>query len=333
MDVHCFATHKPKQALEPFSYTEEPLPENAVTIKISHCGICHSDIHLIDNDWGISKYPLVPGHEIIGTITETGKNVTHLKVGQRVGVGWQYDSCGKCEWCQRGEENQCPKQKATCVDHFGGFSETISVPEHFVFEIPENIPSENAAPLLCGGITVFSPLNQYVYEPKLRVGIIGIGGLGHLALQFAHALECDVTAFSSTNNKETEAKKLGADHFQINDTRSLKKLKSSFDFILSTVPAALDWTTVVNMLRPFGKLCVVGGPEQQISLPIMSLIEGRKTLCGSNIGSCQDIRNMLDFASRYKIHAQVETLPMNRVNDALDKVRQNQARYRMVLEA
>jgi uncharacterized zinc-type alcohol dehydrogenase-like protein len=303
-----------------------------VEIAIQHCGICHSDIHLMDNDWGFSTYPLVPGHEIVGTVTATGAGVTEFAVGVRVGIGWQRGSCLKCEYCLRGEEQLCSANQATCVGYYGGFADSIRLDSRFVFPIPESLASEEAAPLLCGGITVYSPLRFYGVQPPMRLGVIGIGGLGHLGIQFARAFGCEVTAFSSTPGKEGEAKDLGAHEFiWTGDRTALKRAGNSLDFIISTVSADIDWARYLNILRPNGKLCIVGVPPGPVTFPATPLLVGRKTVCGSVIGGRGRMREMLEFAARHDIGARVEVVPMGEVNRAVQKVRDNRARYRMVL--
>lgn len=331
-DIKSFVALSAKQALKPFNYQPRPLGPTDVEVKITHCGICHSDIHLIDNDWGVSQYPLVPGHEIIGTITKVGSQVSNLKVGQRVGIGWECNSCGTCEWCKNQEENLCNLQEATCNGNYGGYAEKIRVNHRFAFPIPDKLNSENAAPLLCGGVTVYSPLKQYVTKSNMRVGIIGIGGLGHLALQFARAMGCEVTAFSTTPAKESEAKAFGAHHFvNINDQQAMEKQISQMDFLLSTVTANIDWGAFLNILRPKGKFCILGVPSASIPVPLFALIVARKSICGSNIGGTKEIKEMLEFAAQHNIKAKTETEKMENVNQALQRVKQNKVRYRMVL--
>lgn len=332
MKINTQAALAKSTPLAPFTYEAKPLLHDQVAIKITHCGICHSDLHLINNDWGNSSYPLVPGHEIVGTVAELGESVKHFKIGQRVGVGWQCWSCGHCEWCMAGEENLCPKQQATCIGNFGGYADTIQVNNRFVFPIPDSLSSAAVAPLLCGGATVYAPLRRFVNYPGQRVAILGIGGLGHLAIQFANALGCDVTAISTSANKKAEAEKLGAHHFLVeSDEAALKQANNSFDLILSTVSQPIHWENYLKLLRPKGVLCCVGAPPAAISFPIFSLILERKSIAGSNIASPHIINAMLKFAALHNIGAVVETLPMSEVNTALDKVRNNQARYRMVL--
>ncbi|GJL78915.1 MAG: aldehyde reductase Ahr [Nitrospinaceae bacterium] len=333
MTIRCYAAKSPRELLEPFQYDPKPLERHEVEVRISHCGICHSDIHLIDDDWGITDYPLVPGHEIVGTIKTVGSDVRGLSQGQRVGIGWQRSACLQCEYCMRGFENLCPQIKDTCVGNHGGFAESIHIDGRFAFPIPEELDSETAAPLLCGGVTVYSSLMHYGVRPSMKVGVIGVGGLGHLALQFAYAMGCEVTAFSSTPGKEAEARGLGAHHFVLdNDSQTLEKVACTQDFILSTVSADLDWESYVDALRPGGKLCFVGVPEQPIKVSAFSLIVGQNSICGNPIGSRTDILEMLDFAARNDIKACTETLPLAEVNKGIERMRDNQVRYRVVLK-
>ncbi len=333
MKIESYAALAAKKLLEPFQYEPEALRPLDVEIKISHCGICHSDVCLIDDDWKISHYPLVPGHEIIGTITEVGSDTHQFHVGERVGIGWQSGSCLECEWCLRGEENLCSQMQGTCVQGYGGYAKFIRVHSRFVFAIPEALTSENAAPLLCGGITVYSPLRVYEVNAAMKVGIIAIGGLGHLAIQYANAFGCEVTAFSTSKSKEAEAKSFGAHHFvSTKEEGALEKIAGSLDFILSTVSADLNWSDYINVLRPKGRLCIVGVPENDIQFPAFPVIMGQKSICGSPIGSPTMIREMLQFSALHGIKAQTEIFPMTDVNQAIARLRKNEARYRIVLE-
>lgn len=333
MDIDSYAAQGAKAPLEKFNYASRDLDSWDVEVTISHCGICHSDVHLVDNDWGISQYPLVPGHEIAGTVSALGSAVNHLKTGQRVGIGWQCSSCMTCEWCISGKENLCSQMGATCLGNHGGFADSIVVDSRFAFVLPDGLESENAAPLLCGGITVFAPLLHFDVRPAMKVGVIGVGGLGHLALQFYRAWGCEVTAFSATPGKEQEAKEFGAHRvIHSTDTEVLKAETGTLDFIISTVPVDIDWEAYLHILRPDGKLCIVGVPASSISLPAFPMIAGRKTVCGSPIGSRADIETMLSFAARHGIVAQTESFAMDQVNPAMDRVRSNQARYRVVLK-
>jgi alcohol/geraniol dehydrogenase (NADP+) len=333
MKFQALAAPEKRKPLEPFEYEARPLDSHDVEVKISHCGVCHSDLHLLNDDWGMSRYPLVPGHEIIGTISQVGPAVTRLKPGQRVGIGWQADACGECEWCARGEENLCSQVSPTCVGRHGGFASHIRVNGHFAIPIPDALASEHTAPLLCGGITVYSPMRAHALGPQHRVGIIGIGGLGHLALQFARAFGCEVTAFSSTPDKEAEARSLGAHHFVA--TRSpdaLQKLGGAFDFILTTVNVDLPWLDYVSALRPYGKLCFVGAPPSNLNLPVFPLLVGNKSIVASNTGSTAGLREMMDIAARHGVKARTERFKLEQANEAIDRVARNKVRYRAVLE-
>jgi uncharacterized zinc-type alcohol dehydrogenase-like protein len=326
------AVHAAGAQLVAYKYEPGELKANEVEVKISHCGICHSDIHLIDNDWGFSKFPFVPGHEIVGTVSLVGAGVRDLAVGQRVGIGWQADSCGICEWCRQGDEHLCAASQPTCVGRNGGYADSIRVNSRFAIPVPEVLESENVAPLLCAGITVYSPLRNHGVRPSSRVGVIGIGGLGHLGLQFAKAFGAEVTAFSTSTEKEDEAKELGADHFvNTRDNGALKKIAGSFDFLLSTVGADQDWQSIVNSLRPKGTLCVVGVPPSPISIQAFPLIAGQRSISGSPTGSPRDLYEMLDVAARHGVKAVTERFPMAKANEALVRVKKNQVRYRAVL--
>ncbi|MBE3072918.1 MAG: NAD(P)-dependent alcohol dehydrogenase [Acidobacteria bacterium] len=331
MPIHAFAALAQGAALTPHRYEPPALGPFDVELAISHCGICHSDIHLIDNDWATSQYPLVPGHEIVGMVRRAGPDVTGVSIGDRVGVGWQAGSCLACEWCERGEEHCCPKQVATCVGRPGGFAEAIRLDSRFVYPVPASLASENAAPLLCGGVTVYSPLARMT-RPASRAGVIGIGGLGHLAVQFARAFGCEVTAFTTSPDKEAEARRLGARHFVVaSDAGAMDRAAHSLDLLLSTVTVALDWPAWMKVLRPRGTLCFVGASPGTLGVATAALMIGEHTLAGSVIGSRAVTREMLEFAARHGIAARTEVVPMAQVNAAIERVRQNRARYRMVL--
>lgn len=332
MKIKSLASMDKGGLLVDFEYDPGVLQNNQIAVKISHCGICHSDLHLMNNDWQNSQYPLVPGHEVIGTITELGKDVEEFKIGQRVGIGWQCGSCGHCEWCLQGDENLCANAQATCLGHYGGFAEAIYVDQRFAFAIPDALRSEEAAPLLCGGATVFSPLKRYIHSPTMRVGVVGIGGLGHLGLQFAHAFGCEVTAFSTTPEKKEDAIKLGAHHFVCTqDINSVKKAQNSLDFLLVTSPGKSDWEMFSTFLRPRGVISIVG-VGSNINVSAFTLIGGRKTIAGSNIASCPEIKEMLAFAARQHVVAQVEIFSMRDANSAIEKIKKNQVHYRAVLK-
>jgi len=320
MKIHAYAARTAKARLEPFEYEPTTLADDEVEVAISHCGICHSDVHLVDGDWG-DHFPCVPGHEIVGTVVVG----TALAAGTRVGIGWQRGSCGTCEYCRAGEEELCPGNQATCQGNYGGFADRIRVQARFAVPLPEGLGSAAAAPLLCGGITVYSPLRRHA-EKGMRIGVVGIGGLGHLALQFARAMGCEVTAFSRMKDKEAEARAFGAHHFL-----TTKPKKGSLDLVLNTAHAVPELEAFLAALRPRGVFCQLGAAAEPLSIPAFFLIVGRHTVTGSAIGSPSGIAEMLALAAREGIAAKIEQEPMAKANAALDRTRRNQARYRMVL--
>jgi uncharacterized zinc-type alcohol dehydrogenase-like protein len=330
--IYAQAARTKKGPLEPFAYEPAPLGPHDVEIRISHCGICHSDVHLVDGDWGVGSYPMVPGHEIAGTVTALGPEVSHLERGARVGVGWQRSACLACDACGRGDENLCASEEATCVSHHGGFAEAIRVDSRFAFPVPEPLAPEAVAPLLCGGITVYSPLRRWV-RPAMRVGVVGIGGLGHLALQFARAMGCEVTAFSSSPDKEEDARGFGAHAFvAVDQPAALRAVAGRLDFVLSTVFVAADWKGLLGALRPNGVLCFVGAPKEPLKLPVGAILGGQKTITASVIGGRPAIREMLEFAARHGIAARTQVRPLAEADAALAEVREGRARYRVVLQ-
>jgi uncharacterized zinc-type alcohol dehydrogenase-like protein len=331
MTIHAHAATEKKGPLKPFEYEPGPLGAHDVEIRISHCGICHSDVHLVDGDWGMGRYPMVPGHEIVGTVDATGLEVRGLKTGDRVGVGWQRGACLACEACLAGDENLCAENQATCVFNHGGFADRVRLDGRFTFRIPDGLASEAAAPLLCGGVTVYSPLRRWA-RSSTKVGVVGIGGLGHLGLQFARAMGCEVTAISSSPDKEQEARSFGAHRFLATREKSaLRSAAGTLDLVLSTVFAAQDWLGLLGTLKPNGVLCVVGGPPEPISVPAFALIGQQKTIAGSVVGGRPTIREMLDFAARHGVAAKTELRPMSEADAGLGHVRAGRARYRVVL--
>jgi len=330
--IQGLAVHAAGAELLPFRYDPGTLGPQEVEIGISHCGICHSDLHLISNDWGMSQYPFIPGHEIIGAVIAVGDEVKSLAVGQRVGLGWQSNSCGVCEWCTRGMENLCPQSEGTCVHRHGGYADRVRANARFVIPIPDALVSEHAAPLLCGGITVYNPLRSRGVNPSSRVGIVGIGGLGHMALQFARVFGAEVTAFSTSSDKEEEARSLGAQRFvNTRELKAMKEVAGSLDFILTTVNADQDWGVLIQALRPTGTLCFVGVPPSSVAVQAFPLISGLRSITGSPIGSPHQLREMLDVAARHGVKAQTESFPMAKANTAIEKVKKNKVRYRAVL--
>jgi len=332
VEIHGLAVHAAGAQLVPYRYEPGELNANEVEVKISHCGVCRSDIHLIDNDWGNSKYPFVPGHEIVGTVSAVGADVKDRTVGERVGIGWQADSCGICEWCRQGDEHLCAKSQAICVGRNGGYADAVRVNSRFAIPVPAGLESENVAPLLCAGITVYSPLRNHGVRPSSRVGVVGIGGLGHLALQFAKAFGAEVTALSTSKDKEEEALEMGASHFvNTRDMGEMKEIAGSFDLLLSTVNADQDWQALVNSLRPKGTLCLVGVPPSPMAIQAFPLISGQRSVAGSPIGSPRDLHEMLDVAARHGVKAITERFAMAKANDAIAKVKKGKVRYRAVL--
>lgn len=304
-----------------------------VLINVESCGICHSDLSVLHNEWGISQFPLVPGHEVVGTIAEVGEHVSHLKPGQRVGVGWLSGSCMHCQACMSGDHNLCSSAEATIIGRFGGFADQMIANAEWTIPIPENIDALAAGPLFCGGITVFNPIVQLDIKPTDKVGVIGIGGLGHMAVQFLDAWGCEVTAFSSSADKHDEARNMGADHFvNSRDAEALEKAAGTLDCIISTVNVPLDWMKYINALRPKGKLHFVGAVLEPLTVPVFPLLAGQKSISASPLGSPATTVKMLEFVARHGLEPIIETFPMAQVNEALDKLQNGSPRYRIVLK-
>lgn len=333
MKIKALAAHQAKGQLKPFEYEAGGLGGDEVEIAVSHCGICHSDLSMLDNDWQMSQYPLVPGHEVVGTITAVGPNVRHLQVGQRVGLGWFSGSCMTCPTCMAGDHNLCPSNEQTMVGRFGGFADRVRCKSAWAVPLPDALDPAKSGPLFCGGITVFNPIVQCGVKPTDRVGVIGIGGLGHLALQFLNRWGCEVTAFTSSDAKRDEAMKLGAHHV-VNSTRpeQLASLTGSLDFILCTVNVTLDWNAYLSTLAPRGRLHIVGAVMEPLGISNWLLLGGQRSVSGSPLGSPATLATMLRFCARHGIAPVTETYPMSRANEALERLRSGQARYRIVLE-
>jgi alcohol/geraniol dehydrogenase (NADP+) len=310
-----------------------PLGIEDVEIAVEYCGLCHSDVSVLNNEWGISQYPAILGHEVTGRITAMGPNAKGLTIGQRVGVGWNSASCMHCHQCMSGSHNLCPQAEMTIVGHRGGFATHVRAHWAWAIPLPENLNVAEAGPLLCGGITVFAPIMMYA-KPTDRVGIIGIGGLGHMAVKFAHAYGCEVTAFTSSESKFDEAKGFGAHHVvSSRDSAAIKKLAGSFDLLISTVDVKLDWDSIVGALAPNGRLHIVGIVLEPIPVSAFSLIAKQRSVSGSPAGSPVAIETMLDFAARHDISPQTEHFPMSKINDAFARLESGKARYRIVLDA
>jgi uncharacterized zinc-type alcohol dehydrogenase-like protein len=333
MIVQAYSAKSAKANLEPFEYESGPLGPTDVDVRVTHCGICHSDIALIDNEWGFSSYPAIPGHEIIGTIMAVGSQVDQRQVGQRVGVGWSCGSCGRCEYCTRSKEMFCAEEKMTIFGHYGGWASSVRANWKFAIPIPEGLDSKVAGPLLCAGTTVFTPMVHYGVRSEMRTAVVGIGGLGHLAVQYLAAFGCEVTAISSTHNKDEEARKFGASHFiATNNADELAKAKGSFDYIISTVSADVNWPALIGALRPQGRLAICGIPQSDVKFNVVSIL-GEKSVSGARTGSPSDTADMLAFTARHGIAPMVELFPMSQVNQAVDRVRSGKARFRVVLVA
>jgi alcohol/geraniol dehydrogenase (NADP+) len=310
-----------------------PFEAEDVEIVVENCGLCHSDVSILNNDWGISQFPAILGHEVIGRVTALGPNAKGLKVGQRVGVGWNSGSCMHCHQCMSGSHNLCPEVKITIVGHRGGFASHVRSHWAWAIPLPEKLNFAEAGPLLCGGVTVFAPLAMFA-KPTGRVGIIGIGGLGHMAVKFAAAYGCDVTAFTSSESKFEEAKGFGANHVvATRDSAAIKKLAGSFDLLISTVNVPLDWDAMIGTLAPNGRLHVVGAVVEPIPVSAFSLIMQQRSVSGSPAGSPVAIQTMLDFAARHGVAPQTEHFPMSKINEAFARLESGNARYRIVLDA
>ncbi|WP_152658457.1 NAD(P)-dependent alcohol dehydrogenase [Oceanobacillus sp. CFH 90083] len=317
------------------------LDKGDVLIEIKYAGICHSDIHTARGDWGEVHYPLVPGHEIAGIVTDVGPEVTKYKIGDRAGVGCMVDSCGECENCLKGEEQYCLKGKIdtyAAVDKYGehtqgGYSTHIVVPEDFVLRIPESISLEVAAPLLCAGITTYSPLNHWKAGSGKKVAVVGMGGLGHMAVKIAHAMGAEVTVLSQTLNKKDDGLQFGAaDYYATSNPETFEKLAGSFDLIINTVSAKIDIDAYFGLLTLDGTLVNVGAPGEPLSLNVQSLIGHRRSFAGSMIGGIRETQEMLDFCAKHNIAPQVEVISADQIDEAYERVLASDVRYRFVID-
>ena len=332
--IKAYAAHEAAGKLQPFEYKPDALGKNGVEIQVHYCGICHSDLSMIDNEWGMSQYPLVAGHEVVGKVLQIGDDVQNLAVGDMVGLGWHCNYCGNCDMCLSGDHNLCASGVGTIVGHHGGFADKVRADAKAVVKLPKGIDFKVAGPLMCGGITVFNPLVQFGIAPTSKVAVIGIGGLGHMALQFLNAWGCEVTAFTSHKSKEKELLKLGA--HKVLDSTNAKELEgaaASFDMILSTVNVKLDWNLYIQTLKPKGRFHFVGATLEPLDISVFGLITGQRSISASPVGSPTNIKKMLEFANFHDIKPQVEIFPLSKVNDALDHLRAGKARYRVVLKA
>jgi uncharacterized zinc-type alcohol dehydrogenase-like protein len=333
--IHAYAAPAKGEKLKPFEFNPGPLRDEQVEIAVEYCGLCHSDLAMYRNEFGLTAYPFVPGHEVVGKIDAVGDHVTTHKVGQRVGLGWFSGSCMSCSQCLSGDHNLCTNPdcyEQTIVHRHGGFADRVRCHWVWATPLPETVDYAKAGPLFCGGVTVFNPIVQFDVKPTDRVGVIGIGGLGHLALGFLNKWGCEVTAFTSSDSKKDEALKLGA-HKVVNsrDPAQLKSIAGSLNFILSTVDATLDWQGYIDALAPKGRLHTVGIIGEPVSLAAFPLIAGQKSFSGSPLGSPSTTAKMLDFCARHEIAPVTESFKMSEVNEALEHLEAGKARYRIVL--
>ena len=342
---HGYAAASVKAPLTPFSFERRDLKGDDVQIDIKFCGICHSDIHQARDEWGGSTFPMVPGHEIAGIVAAVGAKVTKYKVGDHVGVGCMVDSCRTCTSCNRDLEQYCLTPPPNgCVltynsrEHdgaptYGGYSDKIVVKESFVLRIPEGMPLDGAAPLLCAGITLYSPLKHWGAGPGKKVAIVGLGGLGHMGVKLAHALGAEVTVLSQSLKKQEDGKRLGADHFYAtSDPATFTKLAGTFDLIINTVSAEIDWNQYLSLLALDGSFVVVGIPEKPVAVGAFPLIMGRHSLAGSGIGGIAETQEMLDFCGQHGLTSDIEVIAMKDVNHAYERVVRGDVRYRFVID-
>lgn len=342
MNCRCFATHSPTTPLTSHVIQRRtPRPEDIV-IAIKFCGICHSDIHQARDEWGGAIFPMVPGHEIVGVVTATGSAVSRFKVGEKVGVGCFVDSCGECSSCKDGYEQYCEQgftgtynalERDGATPTYGGYAESIVVKQHYVLKIPDHLDLAGVAPLLCAGITTYSPMKAFGVSRGQRVGVLGLGGLGHMAVKLARAFGAECTVFSTSQGKRKDAEALGATEFFC--TRDVPpsqwKLKP-FDFMIDTISADHDIAAYVNLLKRDGTMAVVGAPPNPVSLPLFSLIMKRRRLAGSLIGGIKETQEMLDFCGKHNIVSDVEVIAAREINEAYERVLRSDVKYRFVID-
>ncbi|CAI9272069.1 unnamed protein product [Lactuca saligna] len=337
-----YAARDTSGTLSPLTFSRRATGEKDVRFKVLYCGICHSDLHFIKNEWGFTTYPVTPGHEIVGIVTEVGNKVEKFKIGDKVGVGCLVGSCRSCENCAVDFEQYCPKQVLTYgvpnfdgTKTYGGYSDHMVSDEHFVLRWPENLPLDAGAPLLCAGITTYSPLRYFgLDKPGMKIGVVGLGGLGHVAVKMAKAFGAEVTVFSTTPAKKQESLVgLKADHFIVSkDEKEMQSVAGTLDGIIDTVSATHPIAPLLNALKAQGKLILVGAPEKPLEVAAFSLIMGRKIVGGSNIGGLKETQEMLDFAAEHGITADVEVIPIDYVNTAMERLLKSDVRYRFVID-
>ncbi|PSR16367.1 NAD(P)-dependent alcohol dehydrogenase [filamentous cyanobacterium CCP3] len=332
MQINAFAALEKGAALQPFSFAAPPLKPFDCAIEVLACGICHSDLHMIHDDWDLSRYPLVPGHEVIGTVVEVGPQVTHLQKGDRVGVGWQQAACMHCLDCLKGDHNLCDQAEGLIVSGYGGFADYMVVDSRFAFRLPAEVSTEAAGPILCGGVTVYAGLRNAGMTSGQEIGVIGIGGLGHLAVQFASRLGNRVTVFTTSPDKAEFATQLGAhEAILVSPGGSPPLPVNKLNIIINTANQALDWLGYVNYLDSNGTFVFVGIPNEPLTIPITPLTSKQRRIMGSEIGSPATIVEMLQIVEKFGIQPLVETFPLEQVNEVLQRVMDNKVRYRAVL--
>ncbi|MFJ2936352.1 NAD(P)-dependent alcohol dehydrogenase [Streptomyces sp. NPDC087219] len=340
--VPAYAAPAANAPLERTTVPRRPVGEHDVLIEIKYSGICHSDIHQARDGWGEGIFPMVPGHEIAGIVAEVGPGVSKFQVGDRVGVGCFVDSCRECAYCLQGLEQYCVKGGTGTYNAldtngeptYGGYSSHIVVDENYTLRIPEGIGLDEAAPLLCAGITLYSPLAHWQAGPGKKVAIVGLGGLGHMGVKIAHALGAEVTVLSQSLKKQEDGLKLGADHYYAtSDPATFTELAGTFDLVISTVSAPLDFNAYLSLVKTDGALVNVGAPEEPVSVNLFSLIGGRKTLAGSMIGSIAETQEMLDFCAEHGLGAEIELIRAEQINEAYERVLASDVRYRFVIDA
>ena len=331
--VNAYAASDAGKSLEPFQYELPELGPEELDIKVHYCGICHSDLSMLNNEWGMTQYPFVPGHEIVGEVVRVGKEVAHLAVGDKVGLGWNAASCMHCNQCMGGDHHLCGEVQGTIVGRHGGFADTVRCHWSWAISLPEKVDLQKAGPLFCGGITVFNPIILSGVQPTDKVGVIGIGGLGHMALKFLNAWGCEVVAFSSNPAKKDQILKMGATRVvNSRDPEQLEAIQGSLDFILNTTNVTLDWNAYLTTLAPKGRFHNVGAVLEPMAIPAFTLLMGEKSVGGSPLGSPALTRTMLDFCVRHDIYPIIEEFPLSEVNKALEHLEEGKARYRVVLK-
>lgn len=335
MNLQTFAATSQGSTLEPKSIEVDPNGTTDIVIKVTHCGICHSDLHMIDDDWGMSNYPMVPGHEVVGEVVELGSAINHLKKGQRVGVGWQRSACLQCDDCLNGNENLCDESESTIANGYGGFADHLIIDGRFAFALPDGVASKHAGPLMCGGITVYSALRHAGMSSGQRIGVIGIGGLGHMAVGFASKLGNEVVAFTTSGDKFNEAASYGASEaVNITEENAFEKLtRKPLDIIISTVPASIEIEPYLHLLGSDGTLTFVGVPDKPLEIPVFPLLMKRRRIMASPIGGRGIMRDMLRVCDRHGVQPVIEEFAMSDINQALQKVRHNKVRYRAVVRS